>query len=289
MKNLLFIAGVALLLLFSCNKQAENKDTANFRVESLNERLEVAQDAKDSLIFLMSDIYSGIEEINVQEGLLYNLRGTENAGQREEIIENLTRIKAELADRKARLDVLTKQFNDSNDKNGQLVLEIKQLQSLISQKEKKISDLEAQLKDANIQISNLKDTVNITRQQVEDVTAEKELAENLAEQKSQENAQLINEANKVYYAIGNKKELEQHNILKNKKVMQGNYDLSYFREADKTQLTTIPCYNKKVEILSNHPADSYRIDTGADKIKTIVIINPERFWSTSKFLVVKVG
>lgn len=289
MKKAILFSAVALIALGACNKQKEQSDTTDVQVAELNERLSVAQDSKDSLIFLMSDIYSGIEEINVQEGLLYNLRGDENSQQRQEIIENLSRIKASLSDKQAQLDALTKQFNDSNDKNGQLAKEVQRLKQVIAQKETKIAQLEEQLKNAHTQISNLKDTVSMTRQQVHDVTAEKEVAENLAAETAKKNEQLINDANRVYYAIGTKKELEKNNILKKKKIVMGDNAMTYFHEADKRTLTSIPCHNKKVEIMSSQPADSYRIDQAADKTKTIVITNPARFWGTTNCLIIKVG
>lgn len=289
MKKLIFAVAVASVAFVACNKQQENKDTSDVQVAALNERLSLAQDSKDSLIFLMSDIYSGIEEINVQENMLYNLRGNENAGQREEIIENLTRIKTELADRQAKLDALASQFNDSNDKNKQLAAQVAQLKKLVSEKEAYISQLQEKLKDANFHIEQLRDTVAVTRRQVTEVSAQKAQADSLVQVKTQENQQLVNDANRVYYCLGTKKELEKNNILKKKKIMQGDYEMSYFKEADKRTLTSIPCYNKKVEILSGQPKDSYRIDEAADKSKTIVITNPARFWGTTNFLVVKIG
>ena len=288
MKKLIFAVAVASVAFVACNKQQENKDTSDVQVAALNERLSLAQDSKDSLIFLMSDIYSGIEEINVQENMLYNLRGNENAGQREEIIENLTRIKTELADRQAKLDALASQFNDSNDKNKQLAAQVAQHKKLVSEKEAYISQLQEKLKDANFHIEQLRDTVAVTRRQVTEVSAQKAQADSLVQVKTQENQQLVNDANRVYYCLGTKKELEKNNILKKKKIMQGDYEMSYFKEADKRTLTSIPCYNKKVEILSGQPKDSYRIDEAADKSKTIVITNPARFWGTTNFLVVKI-
>lgn len=291
MKKFFLALALGVVVFASCNRQkdGDQQDTTQVQMVALNERLTMAQDSKDSLIFLMSDIYSGIEEINVQEGLLYNLRGTENATQRAEIIDNLSRIKAELLDKQARLDALTAQFNSANDKNGQLAKEITSLKNLITQKEAKITELEDQLKNAQVQITNLKDTVATTRQQVRDVTAEKELAQTQVEESKAENEKLVNDANRVYYAIGTKKELEKNNILHKKKIMQGDYEMGYFKQADRRNLTSIPCYNKKVKILTNQPQNSYRIEEGSDKSKTIVITDPARFWGTTDFLVIQVG
>ncbi len=291
MRKYLLALALPAVILASCNKKAgnENSDTAVDQAVVLNERLEMAQDSKDSLIFLMSDIYSVIEEINVQEGLLYNLRGTDNGTKRSEIIDNLARIKSELQAKQARLDELTQQFNATNDKSGQLAKEVARLKTVISQNEAKITELTAQLQTAHQQINELNDKVATTEEQVKTEVAAKEEAINEVNVAKAENEKLVNDANRVYYAIGTKKELEKNKILHKKKLLQGDYNSGYFKQADRRSLNVIPCYNKKVKVLSNQPADSYRIETLNDGTKSIVITNAARFWGTTDFLIIQVG
>lgn len=294
-KSLMILAGVTMLFT-ACNNKSTDSDSISDEVISLNQRLEIAQDTKDSLIFLMSDIYSGIEEINAQEGLLYNLRGSDdNAANRAEIQDNLQRIKASLLDKQNRLDTLTAQLNKNNDKNGALAQEIVKLKQLISEKESKITELQNALKDANLQISQLNDKVAVTEEKVKEETAAKEQAQAETQQAQAETQQAVNDLNRVYYAIGTSKELKARDIVETKflgktKVLQGNFDMSYFTAADKRSLRSIPCHNKSVKILTSQPQDSYRIvENPTDKTKIIEITNPARFWGTSDFLVIRVG
>lgn len=175
MKKLILALAIPAVLLASCGKTSENADTT--QLVALNERLEMAQDSKDSLIFLMSDIYSGVEEINVQEGLLYNLRGSDNVDKKQEIIENLARIKAELQAKQARLDDMTARFNAQNDKTGQLAKEVERLKTLVQQKEARITELQAQLASAQETITNLNTEVNTTREALSQETQAKEQAQ----------------------------------------------------------------------------------------------------------------
>lgn len=291
MKKILLAIALPTLLITACSKEKGNnaQDTLQQQAVVLNERLEMAQDSKDSLIFLMSDIYSGIEEINVQEGLLYNLRGSEDGAQRAEIIDNLSRIKSELQAKQARLDQLTQQFNATNDKNGQLAKEVARLKTVISQKEAKITELTNQLQNAKQEITALNEKVTVTEEQVKTESAAKEVAIAKADSAAAVNQKLVNDANRVFYAIGTKKELEKNNILHKKKVLQKEYNSNYFKASDKRSLQVIPCYNKKVKVLTGQPADSYRIETTADGMKSIVITNAARFWGTTNFLVIQVG
>ncbi len=292
MKKLILAVALPAVLLASCGNKTENVDTE--QVAALNERLEMAQDSKDSLIFLMSDIYSGVEEINVQEGLLYNLRGTDNVNKKQEIIENLARIKAELQAKQQRLDEMTARFNSANDKTGQLAKEVARLKTLISEKEARITELQAQLTNAQEQINTLNTEVSTTREALTQETQAKEQAQAETKQAQAETEAAVNDANKVYFAIGTSSELKNHGIVEKKflgktKVMQGNFEMSYFQTADRRTLSVIPCHNKKVKILTNQPKDSYEIVENADGTKSIKITNPTRFWSLSDFLVIRVG
>lgn len=292
MKKLILALAIPAVLLASCGKTSGNADTT--QLVALNERLEMAQDSKDSLIFLMSDIYSGVEEINVQEGLLYNLRGSDNVDKKQEIIENLARIKAELQAKQARLDDMTARFNAQNDKTGQLAKEVERLKTLVQQKEARITELQAQLASAQETITNLNTEVNTTREALSQETQAKEQAQAETKQAQAETEQAVNDANRVYYAIGTSSELKSHGILEKKflgktKVMQGNFEMSYFQKADRRSLSVIPCHNKKVKVLTSQPKDSYQIVENADGTKSIKITNPARFWGLSDFLVIQVG
>jgi hypothetical protein len=48
---------------------------------------------------------------------------------------------------------------------------------------------------------------------------------------------------------------------------------------------------KKVRVITNHPQDSYKIEESenGELLASLVITNPDRFWNTSKFLVVRVN
>jgi hypothetical protein len=56
---------------------------------------------------------------------------------------------------------------------------------------------------------------------------------------------------------------------------------------DYTQVLSIPIYSKTAKVVTTHPADSYILDKdNNNQYTTLRIIQPERFWSASKFLVV---
>ena len=95
--------------------------------------------------------------------------------------------------------------------------------------------------------------------------------------------------NSVWYAIGTKRELKEMKILDGSKVLQDeNANMSYFTKADKRKLTTIETNERNAKMLTTHPNDSYSLVRDSNKKYVLTIINPEKFWSISKYLVIQV-
>lgn len=293
MKKLLIAVAVAGLVSFAaCDKKADEKGKQlEIENKELSTQLATATDSKDSLIFLMNDIYAGIEQINEQEELLYNIRGNGDAGmQRQTIIENLSRIQLELQNKQALLEKYNAQLNDSNDKSSMLRKQVASLQDRLTKSESRVTELRKQVENLQAENGELRENLASSEAQVRTVTSANDSLTNETARQSTQLRQNEADMNKVYYALGTKKELKNNKILgKGNKVLRDNYNQNYFTQADKRSLKYIDCKNKKAEVLSSQPADSYRFEEGAGKVKTLVITNPERFWNASRYLVIKVG
>ena len=165
---------------------------------------------------------------------------------------------------------------------------IANLKAQLDDQQKTINNLTEQLAAAHVQIKNLNQSVDSLSNVNKAVTKEKEAAQ-------QESKQLTNEVtnlNTCYYVIGSKKELKNHKIietgfLRKTKILEGDFEMSYFTKADRRTLNEIPLHSNKVQLMTNHPKDSYEIvDQGGSKV--LRILNGNRFWEKSNFLVVKV-
>lgn len=284
-KSILFL-GAGMLLLVSCSGNQKKIDEDSIRIADLTAEYQEAATFNDSLMLLMGDIYTGLDSINMQEGLLYNMGNGENADRRAEIRHNLASIKARLAANKALLTSMEEKIKTSGNENSVMAKTITQLKERIASQDQKIAQLETELSTARVQIDTLTNQVTQTREIAKAETAAKEEAQ----------AQAVaaeNEANRVYYAIGTNKNLKEKGLLEKKflgatKVLQGQFDSSYFVTADKRTLSAIPTNSKKVKIWSNMPADSYQISGEKDGPKTIQITNPTKFWSLTNHLVIQI-
>lgn len=284
-KSLLFL-GIGALLLASCAGKDQKKiDEDSAKIADLTAEYEEATNFNDSLMLLMGDIYTGLDSINTQEGLLYNMGNGDAADRRAEIRRNLSTIKARLAANKALLASMEAKVKSSGNENSVQAKTIAQLRQHIEQQDAKIAQLESDLSKAKEEIGNLNTQVAETQEQVKVETQAKEEAQAAT-------VAAENEANKVYYAIGTNKELKNKGLLSKKflgatKVLQGSFDASYFVTADKRTLKSIPTNSKKVKIWTNMPEGSYRIVGEKNGPKSIEIVNPDKFWSLASHLIIQ--
>lgn len=283
MKKTLIACGIAALMLSACGGN-HTKEVDSIQI--LSEQYEEATDFNDSLMLLMGDIYTGLDSINQQEGLLYSLNGTERVDRRDEIRQNLSALKARLAANRNLLEQMEAKLKASDSQNSVLAKTIQQLKDRIAAQDEKIARLTADLDSARVQIQDLNNQVAEGQEQLKNETEAKEEAQ----------AQAIaaeNEANRVYYVIGTNSELKKNRILEKKflgatKVLQGDVDANYFTTADKRNITSIPTNSKKIKVWSNMPQNSYEIVDAANGTKVLRILDPTLFWSKTPYLVIQV-
>ena len=286
MKKSLILLGIGAAMLASCSGNSQKIAEDSARIAELSAEYAEASSFNDSLMLLMGDIYTGLDSINMQEGLLYNMGAGESVDRRAEIRQNLANIKARLESNRKLLSDMEARLKKSDNQNSVHLKTIEQLKGRIASQDQKIAQLESDLSNAKAEIETLNAHV---AQSAVDLAAEQEAKEKAqAEAEAAENA-----ANTVYYAIGTNKELKKNDLLEKKflgqtKVLKGDFNESYFTKADKRTLSVIPTGSNKVKIWTNMPEDSYTILENADKTKTIKITNPTEFWSMTPYLVIQV-
>lgn len=286
MKRNIIAISFGVLLLASCTGYQKKIEEDSVRIANLTAEYEEATTFNDSLMLLMGDIYSGLDSINMQEGLLYNMREGEGYDRRMEIRENLAAIKARLEANKELLSKMEAKLKASGSENSVLTKTIAQLKDRIAKQDKKIAELESDLSIARHEIDSLHAQVAENEEQIKEEIQAKEEAQ--AQAAAAESA-----ANRVYYAIGSNKDLKSKGLLEKKflgstKVLNGDFDATYLVAADMRGLTSIPTNSKKVKIWTNQPADSYVITGAEDGPKTIKITNQAKFWSITHYLIIQI-
>ncbi len=98
----------------------------------------------------------------------------------------------------------------------------------------------------------------------------------------------------VWYVFGTSKELKDQGIiarggtLSQKKVLEGDFNRDYFVKVDRREISQIPLYAKRAKVLTSHPSDSYILEK-QDGQYTLRILDPDEFWSVSRYLVVQIN
>ncbi len=285
MRKLASIMLAGITLLTACNgeklKQAEERNMV------LGDSLNIALANQDSLFVLINEITDGVNKIKGIENILTSSSdlNAESQSKKDQLRNDIIAIQHELQVRREKLAELEKKLKNSQYYSVTLKKTIENLNAEISQQQQTITGLRESLAAANIKIEELDMTVDSLNTTVANVTQEKEIAQ-------EESINLANELNTCYYAIGTKGELKEHKIietgfLKKTKIMKGDFEQSYFTTADKRTITLIPTHAKKAQILTNQPQNSYEI-VDENGLKTIKILNSDKFWSLSNYLVIQV-
>lgn len=101
--------------------------------------------------------------------------------------------------------------------------------------------------------------------------------------------------NTSYYVVGEYKELRDLDVVEKdggiigigaSKTLKDDFDEKQFIEIDRVNYTTIPVFAKKAELATNHPSDSYQWVEDGQGIQWLEILDPTKFWKSSKYLVV---
>lgn len=288
-KALGVLAMAALMSLSSCNNKFGSDGAP-----TTSDSLQVALANQDSLLVILNDITEGMSQIKQMENILsQGGLGAETPDKRAQIREDMIQIQTALEARRQRLEQLEAQLAASNQNNATLQRAINNLKAQIAEQANTIEGLRAQLADANIQIQGLSESVTRLGEEKDSLNSVVEMEAAAREEAERKAVQAANEANKCYYAVGTSKELKAHKLLesgflKKTKVMDGDFDISYFTVADKRTLTHFNLGSKKAQVMTNQPKDSYELVEGVNGTKVLKITNPSKFWSTSNFLVVKI-
>ncbi|MDY0342804.1 MAG: hypothetical protein RBR28_04475 [Lentimicrobium sp.] len=275
MKKFILIA-LLVPILFGCDNKKKEYEALSARYDSL---LVIGFTKDTALIGYMeafNTIQSNLDSIMVAEMIISQSTSTEGEVQpdvRAKINRDINMILEKLQQNKNTIATLRSKMKSSNNQVTVLDEMIERMNRQQEQKDVEIAELSERLKRMNIQIDTL-------------------MAQ--GEAKSQTISEQTTALNTAYYVMGTKKELREQNIItieggfagigRNKKI-KDDFDSKYFTRIDITRFNSIPIMHKKVDIITTHPSQSYKI-YGEKSVDSLVIINPKEFWSASKYLVI---
>lgn len=284
MKNYILIASASLVMMVGCKNPLTDEKVIAQR-DSLMAVIDERENSVNDFISSFNEVEQNLDLVSAKQNIIVNNSYREDikATQKDRINKEIAAIN-ELMERNAKkIKDLSWKLNRTDKKNKQLAKTIDFLNNQLTQKY-------AELEELNSQLNSLKTQVTLLNVYVDTLSAQ-----NMAQM------QTINSKTKelhtAYYVTGHSKELEKSKLIDKKggllgigrtSKLSGNFDNNLFTKIDYTSVTNIPINSKEMNLITTHPADSYTIEKTGKIITNLVITNPEKFWSTSKYLVVSI-
>ena len=280
MKKLLFFA-VAVLTLAACTGNKVSDAPGATMSDSLQRIVEQKENEINDIMGTLNDINEGLREISEAEGRVTLARSGEGANQKQKIQEDIKFIQERMNQNRELLDKLRKQLRESTFKGDQLKRTVENLTKQLEQKDIELQNLREELDKKDIHITELDETISNLNTDVTNLKTE-------SEQKSATISNQDQQLNTAWFVFGTKKELKEQGILDGGRVLQGNFNKSYFTKIDIRVQKEIKLYSKKAEMKTSHPSSSYVLEKDAKGQYVLRITEPQTFWSTSKYLVIEV-
>jgi len=278
MKKLLILL-LVVPFWFSCKNDTPTTDPVKDSLINETNKLSGISSTQaaslDSFFRAMNDIQSNLDEIKKKEKIISkDTAGGDVGGRKEQITSDIQSIYDMMVKNKERLAAAKKNLKNSNLQIASMQTTIDNLTAELSEKEYEVTQLKDDLEKMNLELSNL--TMNYTE----------------AVQESDAKTEALNTA---YYAFGTAKELTSQGVItkeggfiglgKTQKVSE-NMNTQYFTKVDITVTKEIVLGAKKAKLATTHPAGSYKIEGTDGHADKLTILDPQQFWSVSKYCVI---
>lgn len=276
---------IGVIALFSCQRK-------EMHIETNMEALKEAKISNDSLQKVYNQTLKEIDENLVQIHLRQNIVSISHEDNnefsktsKERIIENIKVINSLMEENEKKIAELKAALRKSKNKNVEW--------------EDKVKALELMIGDRNDQIAKLKDELSNSQFLYSELNGQYTELELKNQLLSDSLLTTRNEMNEAYFAMGSYKELKEKGILEKEggfigigrnKVLTDTFDNDYFSKVDIRDVKRIPVFSKKAEIITDHPADSYELTETKDEkmIAYLEIKKPDDFWKASRYMVIEV-
>jgi len=274
-----------VILLSACNTDELEQKIADLEADKIEAygKLEGKEELLVEFVSSMNEIQENLSKIKEHENIISARFDNGNMevknSMKDAIIGDIDLINNLLIDNKEKMALLQSKFRRS-EKNA--IIKIAGLEKMIENlaiqmtlKDSEISKLHSQLAEANAQLGVMFNEYN----------------NRLEELGNQED--LLNTA---YYCYGSSKELKEQGVISKKGGFIGlgktaklseNFNKEYFNQIDISIVNEIDITGDDVQLITNHPTESYRIE-GEEGSKKIIIVDSEIFWNSSKYLVIQV-
>lgn len=288
-----FFAVASLIIACGESGPTEKEQELEAKLDSLEKLREKDKESINEYVAAINEIQAGLNKIKQQEKILVN-RAKEDNELREDDVEAINNdieiIYEMMVENRKKLNYLRSQLNKSDAEVSEFKTSVEQLTSTLNEKDQEIKELQTIIQQKDLDLKKLNDRLNQMAVNIEKL-----------EDESQEKAETIEkqteELNTAYYVVGERSFLKDREIITKEGgfigiggVQKIQKSSAEFTEMDIREKNSIDLKNtRKITFLTDHPEASYTVEENADgNYEQLIIDNPEKFWSRSKYLVIMI-
>lgn len=288
MKRFFVVLVAAVPLLFAaCKGEDPEKIAAIQRADSLQNIVNAKDGEIDALFEVLNEIEANIAEISNRYGKVNALKQNNP--------EMNSQVKGQITDQ---LAVIEEIMSKNKQKIASLNAKVTSLGQENTKLQEFIESLNVRIADQESQISNLMNELTISKATIQKLSTDVENLTQSNQEKDDYIAYQTAEANKAYYIVGTYKDLKEMGIVNKsggfigigkKQDITDQMDMSKFKVIDRTKVTTIAINQRKAQVISKHPAESYELVMDENDSKTVaylVIKDVNAFWRGTSYLVI---
>lgn len=282
MKKCIICFGIAALAFTACKNEKPQPDNRQFeQTDSLQRIISQRDNEINDMLGTLNEIQEGFRQINEAENRVTIAKDGERGNKTQQIRDNIKFISSTMQRNRELITKLRQQLRESSFNGDQLKRTIDALTGQLEEKDRQLQALRMELDSKDIHISELDETINNLNTSVSNLKAESTAkTETINSQETQ--------LNTAWYVFGTKHELKEQRIIDGNRILEANFNKNYFTKVDIRVDKEIKLYSKSAKVMSMHPASSYTLTQDANKQYILRILNPQIFWSTSKYLVILV-
>ena len=282
----------ALVFVNRENKFEAQRTEAQMVHENLNGIINHRDSIINELVLTFNAIEKDMNIIREQENLLaFSVDDPEFTKDiRERIVSEIRQMNTMLEENRAKVIALNKRLKESGIKIAALEDKIVLLQESIVQRDSSMNVLKTELVNRDFLLADLNTVIDSLDMEVVERDKNIQVKDVLISQN-------LAELDKAYLASGNYKELEERGIaakeggflgLGKSKMVPANLADNEFEQISISHTDRIAVNSKKVELISNHPVESYEVVTNDSIVEYIQITQPEMFWKKTRYAVVEI-
>lgn len=290
LKKLLWIV-LIIPFFVACNQEKVKQ------LQMKNDSLAQQANFKDEAIgdFLQSyvDIQNNIDSIKAKEMMI--TEATEGKMElrkaaKDQINDDINSIYQLLIENKEKVEKLRKKLGNSN-------YQIKQLETMIDQLSKQLEVKDAEVESLRVDLEAMNIKVNRLTRDVSELSQENRKKAEEIQKQTEELDVKTKDLHAAYYAAGTKKVLRENKIITKEggfiglgatNKLKSDFNEDFFTKIDIRSTPAISIPGKKAVLLTNHPDDSYTIE-GEEGTQVLLIQDYEKFWKSSKYLVILIN